>query len=83
MGRCPGGSASVLPFLMNHRTISEVSRFYLRLGSFWSMGGFIRNENTLFIIVYVPPMVTEVSATFVDKMSFLIPGGDGLKASNC
>lgn len=33
--------------------------------------------------VYAPPMVTEVSATFVDKMSFLIPGGDGLNASNC
>lgn len=33
--------------------------------------------------IYVPPMVTDVSATFVDKMSFLIPGGDGLKASNC
>lgn len=44
---------------------------------------FIRNENTLFVIIYVPPMVTDVSATFVDKMSFLIPGGDGLKASNC
>lgn len=82
MGRCPGGSASVEGSSVSDESSNDFEQ-HLWLGSFWSMGGFIRNENTLFIIVYVPPMVTEVSATFVDKMSFLIPGGDGLKASNC
>lgn len=33
--------------------------------------------------VYVPPIVTDVSATFVDSINFRIPGTEGLKASNC
>lgn len=33
--------------------------------------------------ICIPPIVTDVSATFVDSINFRIPGAEGLKASNC
>lgn len=33
--------------------------------------------------MHVPPIVTDVSAIFVDSINLRIPGAEGLKASNC
>jgi len=33
--------------------------------------------------MHIPPIVTDVSAIFVDIINLRIPGAESLKASNC